>query len=90
MYEPIAALNWIPLRECGEPLVDLRVHCAKVRIGRKCLPYLRQPAAEMLNAAQARLPAGHRFRVTTALRTLETQRILYERYLESLRAAHLE
>lgn len=86
--EPIAALNRVPLVECGEPLVDLRVFCPGVRIARRCLPYLRRTAAEMLNQAQDTLPPGYRFWVTTALRTLEMQQSLYDRYLSELRERH--
>jgi len=86
--EPIRALNRIPLRECGEPLVDLRLHCPEVRVTRTCLPYLRQAAADMLNAGQAALPPGYRLRVTTALRTLERQRELYDRYFQQMQAEH--
>jgi D-alanyl-D-alanine dipeptidase len=88
--EPIAALNRVLLRECGEPLVNIRRHCPGVRVARRCLPFLRVRVAGMLNVAQASLPLGYRFRVTTALRTLETQRSLYEKYLGKLRADHPE
>jgi D-alanyl-D-alanine dipeptidase len=88
--EPIAALNRVPLRECGEALVDLRRHCPGVRIARRCVPFLRRTVADMLNAAQAALPAGHRFWVTTALRTLEMQQALYDRYFQQMVTEHPE
>jgi zinc D-Ala-D-Ala dipeptidase len=83
--EPIALLNRVPLRENGEPLADLRVSCPEVRVTPRCLPYLRRTVAGMLNEAQASLPPGYRFLVTTALRTLEMQRALYDAYLAQLR-----
>jgi len=88
--EPIAALNKVPLRECGEPLVDIRKACPRVRVARKCIPFLRATVAEMLNRAQESLPAGYRLRVTTAYRTLDMQREHYERYFNQLREQHPE
>ncbi|GIV20002.1 MAG: D-alanyl-D-alanine dipeptidase [Armatimonadota bacterium] len=88
--EPIAALNRVPLRECGEPLVDIRKACPKVRVARKCIPFLRATVAEMLNHAQELLPAGYQLRVTTAYRTLEMQREHYEGYFHQLREKHPE
>jgi len=76
--EPIEALNRVPLRECGEPLVDICKACPKVRVARKCIPFLRVTVAQMLNRAQELLPPGYRLRVTTAYRTLEMQREHYE------------
>ena len=90
LREPIRALNRVPLRECGEALVDLREYCPRVRVARKCLPFLRRTTADMLNAAQEALPQGHRFWVTTALRTLDMQRALYDRYFQQLTAEHPE
>jgi D-alanyl-D-alanine dipeptidase len=86
--EPIRALNRVPLFECREPLVDIRRYCPGVRVARRCLPFLRARVAEMLNAAQAALPAGYRFQVTTALRTLAMQQELYDRYFARLQEEH--
>ncbi|HOJ22442.1 MAG TPA: M15 family metallopeptidase [Armatimonadota bacterium] len=86
--EPISALNRVPLRECGEPLVDIRRYCPGVRISRKAIPFLREQVAEMLRAAQAALPAGYRLWVRTALRTLEMQREMYDRNFERIRQEH--
>ncbi|HTE20269.1 MAG TPA: dipeptidase, partial [Armatimonadota bacterium] len=78
------------MRESGEPLVDLRTHCPEAHIARKCLPYLRRTAAEMLGRAQAALPTGYRLWVTTAFRTLEMQQALYHKYHAELREQHPE
>jgi D-alanyl-D-alanine dipeptidase len=86
--EPIAALNRVKERECGEPLVDIRKHCPSVRVSRGCLPYLRKTIAEKLNVAQAALPAGYRLRVTTALRTKATQQALFDKYFAELTEKH--
>ena len=88
--EPIAALNRVRERERGEPLVDIRRHCPGVRVARKCLPYLRETVADKLSAAQAALPAGYKLRITTALRTKETQRKLFDTYFAQLKEKHPE
>jgi zinc D-Ala-D-Ala dipeptidase len=88
--EPMAALNRMPLRESGEPLVDLRRHCPSVRIARRCMPFLREPVADMVNRAQAALPQGLRLWVRTALRTVEVQRQAYEGFFEQVRQLHPE
>lgn len=88
--EPIAVLNRMPLRESQEPLVDIRKACPKVRVSRRCIPLLRATVAEMLNLAQSLLPPGYRLWVTTAYRTLEMQRVVYESYFNQLREKHPE
>lgn len=77
--EPFAALNRIPIRECGEPLVDIRDACPNVILRPGCLPYLRRTVAQMVNRAQEALPTGYRFTVSTALRTLKMQSDMYWR-----------
>ncbi|WP_395146512.1 M15 family metallopeptidase [Armatimonas sp.] len=86
--EPIAALNRIKERECGEPLVNIRRYCPRVRIARTCLPYLRRTVAEKLSVAQAALPPGYKLRVTTALRKKETQQALFDTYFAELSEKH--
>jgi D-alanyl-D-alanine dipeptidase len=84
--EPFALLNRIPIHECGEPLVDIRDACPFVILRPGCLPYLRRTVAAMLNRAQDSLPAGHRFTVSTALRTLDMQSGMYWRNYDRLKA----
>ena len=88
--EPIAALNRIKECECGEPLVDIRKHCPEIRVGRGYLPYLRRTVADKLNIAQAALPPGYQLRTTTALRKLETQQGLFDKYFAELTEKHPE
>ena len=88
--EPIAALNRIQECESGEPLVNIRKHCLGVRVARKCLPYLRETVADKLNVAQAALPVGYQLRVTTALRTKQTQQALFDKYFAELKEKHPE
>ena len=86
--EPISALNRVPLRECGEPLVDVRRQCAGLRVSRRCIPFLRVTVAGMLALAKASLPAGLNLWVRTALRTIEMQRDLYQRRFRELQQHH--
>ena len=83
--EPFHLLNRIPIIETGEPLVDLRVACPELLLRPGCLPYLRRTVAAMMNRAQAALPPGYRFTVSTALRTLEMQSSMYWRNYHKLR-----
>ena len=50
-----------------------------------CLPYLRVSVADMLNRAQASLPEGYRFTVSTALRTIDMQSGMYWRAYNRLK-----
>ena len=84
--EPFHLLNKIPIRETGEPLVDLRDACPRVLLRPGCLPYLRRTVASMLNRAQDSLPDGYRFTVSTALRTLEMQSTMYWKNYDRLKA----
>ncbi len=86
--EPFAALNRIPIHDNKEPLVDLRVACPKLIIGKGVLPYVRQRVAEMLNLASAQLPPGHRIKVHSGLRTLKAQSDLYWRHFKELENKH--
>ena len=88
--EPIAALNRIKILETGEPLVDIRDACPGVQMREEACPFLRARVAEMLNRAQDALPAGYRFRVGTALRTLSMQRKGWDGYFAQMREAHPE
>jgi len=88
--EPFAALNRIPIQDNGEPLVDIRIACPKIIAHRGVLPYVRAGVAEMLNNAQSLLPPGHRLKVHSALRTLETQAEMYWRHYKQLEVKHPE
>jgi D-alanyl-D-alanine dipeptidase len=75
--EPFHRLNRIPIHECDEPLIDIRLACPKVILRPGVLPYLRRTVASMLNRAQDALPEGYRFTVSTALRTIDMQGGMY-------------
>lgn len=84
--EPIKAIDAIPIRECGEPLVDLAtVPGIEVR---DAPTFGRATVVEMLKKAQALLPAGHHFKVRMVYRSLKKQRELYESFQERLKNEH--
>lgn len=94
--EPIAALNRVRIAEYElpwerrEPLVDIRVCCPAVEVpaGVGICPYLRETVANMVSRAQRLLPAGHRLRVGTALRTLDMQRGGWDHYFRRMQEEH--
>ena len=94
--EPIAALNRVRIVEYSnkfadrEPLVDVRMHCPDVLLSEHLCPYLRRRAADMLNAAQASLPAKHKLQVGTCLRTLSMQKHGWDNYHHKMREQHPE
>jgi len=75
--EPFRLLNRVPIRDVGEPLVDLRVEVPELSFADYCLPYVRQSVAEALRVALVHLPEKCDLRVFTALRTLEQQAEMY-------------
>ncbi len=92
--EPIAALNRIRILEQAlpwaqrEPLVDVRVACPDVVWSSHVCPYLRRSVAEMVNKAQSSLPAGHRLRAGTALRTLSMQSGGWDGFFRRMKEEH--
>jgi len=79
----------VPTVENGEPLVDLCYECPELAVT-ACPTFARAGIARMLNRAQARLPAGHRLRVSTALRTLQQQSDGYWGHFDKLKEKHPE
>lgn len=77
--EPIRALNRIPERENGEPLVRIADVAPTVLIPRpQTIPYVRETVARMAEAAARALPSGARLAVSDAWRPRERQRRIYE------------
>jgi len=77
--EPIRALNRIPERENGEPLVLLAEVAPSVLIPRpQTIPYVRETVARMAESAARALPQGVRLAVTDAWRPRDRQRRIYE------------
>jgi D-alanyl-D-alanine dipeptidase len=97
VVEPIRELDKIKIIECGEPLVSLAERCPQLlltdepdRSGGPRLFFLRETVTTMLNEAQNRLPEGHRFKIWSAYRTLDYQRLIYGEVYQRFREAHPE
>ncbi len=88
--EPLKALRAVPLRDAGEPLVDLRDFCPKIILLPGCLPFLRETVANRVNLVQESLPVGLTLTVGTALRTLEMQRGIRDRLSAEMTEKHPE
>jgi D-alanyl-D-alanine dipeptidase len=85
----MAALDRVRLVECGEPLVDLRVHAPMVLIARPTtIPWARERIAEMLVKVASVLPSGIQLGVTEAWRPLQRQKRGYDWFLNKLRDQH--
>ncbi|MFG1946728.1 M15 family metallopeptidase [Nonomuraea sp. NPDC048826] len=90
--ERIAA---VPVRECGEPLVDLR-SLESVRVdGRQAddagaFAHVRQSVADRLVAAQTQLPRGLRLLVVEGFRPMALQERYFASCVARLSAAHPE
>jgi len=87
--EPVAGLDKVPIRDGGEPLVDVSVVVPEVAT-RTRPTWVRASVAHMLAAAQRRLPSGYRLKVISSLRSLDHQKALYENYLAQLARRHPE
>jgi len=88
--ETIAALDAVPIRECGEPLVVVQEMCPGVEAGERPL-FLRQSAAERLLVAQQWLEEqhpGYSLRVGDAYRSPQKQARLFRIALCVVRLLH--
>ena len=79
----------VRIRECGEPLVDVRKACpgvvidlGKERMRKEQTAYLRKTVAEMVARAKTYIPKGMTFIVRDAWRTQEVQRNIFESFIE--------
>jgi zinc D-Ala-D-Ala dipeptidase len=85
----------IPIRECGEPLVDLceyplltTTSHPKARSEAETRLHCREGVAQRLLRADARLPEGIRLLIVECHRPLELQDAYWKDQLESLRERH--
>ena len=85
--EPVAAIDRIPIRENGEPLVDMASALPEIQV--RSRPMLaRKAVVEMLRKAQALLPDGHGLKIKIAHRSLDHQREMYESFYCQLAEKH--
>lgn len=94
-HEPVTQLRRVPIRECGEPLVDYLQMCPKLLVAKPYWNYtratlLRKSVAEMLCRAADALPADYRIAVTEGWRPPHIQRRMYAAALRRWREAHPE
>ncbi|MDX3852327.1 M15 family metallopeptidase [Streptomyces sp. AK02-01A] len=85
----------IPVRECGERLVDVRLGGSLLVDARRQDPagasaHLREGVLERLLEAQTTLPRGHRLLFVEGYRPLSLQRRYFEEYAAQLRAGRPE
>lgn len=87
MPEPIALLNRVPIRDNGEAMLHLTRECKDMVIAAGG-PHLRETVVRMLKQAKRLLPPAHTFLITTAYRTLEVQKHIYDFWYHSWRKMH--
>lgn len=82
-FEPVTHLRRIPIRECGEELVDFLQFCPALVLDRPRFDYhrltlLRRSVAERLCRAANSLPEGYKLAVIEGWRAPHIQRAMYE------------
>ena len=87
--EPVSAIDGIPVRENGEPLVDVAVVAPEIELRDKPT-WGRKTVVEMLRKASGLLPEGYKLKVRMILRTMEHQRRIYEEFIGRLMEKHPE
>ena len=80
--EPITDLRKVPIRECGEPLVDFMKVCPGILLDRPRFHYrretlVRERVAEAINQAVAKLPKDYHLAVVEGWRPMHIQRRMY-------------
>jgi len=81
----------IPIQECGEKLIDLKEQIILAYAGRgldendRCYTKVRKTVYVKLCQAQAMLPSGYRFLVYCGWRSLEQQRVIFDRKSQQLK-----
>ncbi len=91
--EPVSALRYIKIRECGEDLVDFLVACpellhAKQRFHYRRETLIRRSLAEKLCAASKRLPTGRRLAIVEGWRAPHIQARMYRFVWDRIKEQH--
>ncbi|MFD8324847.1 M15 family metallopeptidase [Streptomyces lydicus] len=92
MADPLVAA--VPVKECGEPLVDVRTAAPGLLVAEDrtddsgAYAQLREGVLRRLLAAQQELPDGLRLQFVEGYRPPSLQRRYFEEYADELRAAH--
>lgn len=85
--EPVAAIDRVPIRESGQPLVNIEEAIPGI-IVRKPPQYARRTVAEMIREARSLLPEGYNLTIRTIFRSLEYQEMMYRRFYGQLQEKH--
>jgi D-alanyl-D-alanine dipeptidase len=85
--EPVSAIDRIPIRENGEPVVDISKTVPAITVKEGPL-FARKTVVEMLAKAQSLLPDGYHLHVRCGCRALEHQRKIYTDFYQNLAAQH--
>jgi D-alanyl-D-alanine dipeptidase len=93
LAEPVTELRHVPIKECGEPLVDYLEFCPKLVKARPYFKYryetiVRESVARRLCAAAKALPKAYRLGVLEGWRPHHIQRRMYLQTWNRLKAAH--
>jgi len=91
--EPVSQLRFIPVRECGEPLVDFLQLCPGLLLDRPRFRYqretlLRRTVAEKLCRAEQSLPKAYRLAIVEGWRPPHIQRRMYRALWNRFRQEH--
>lgn len=91
--EPVSELRRVPIRECGEPLVNFLDYGGRLYLDRPRWNYrretlLRETVARKLAEASKRLPRGYSFAVIEGWRPLHIQRRMHLSALQRWREMH--
>ncbi|MFH8679598.1 nitrilase-related carbon-nitrogen hydrolase [Streptomyces lydicus] len=92
MADPVVAA--VPVKECGEPLVDVRTAAPGLLVAEDrtdtsgAFAQLREGVLRRLLTAQEALPDGLRLQFVEGYRPPSLQRRYFEEYTDELRAAH--
>lgn len=85
--EPVAAIDRVPIRESGQPMVDVQSIAPDIKV-RQVPVYARKTVAEMLREAQCLLPEGYSLFIRTVHRSLQFQETMYRKYYGQLAEKH--
>jgi D-alanyl-D-alanine dipeptidase len=93
LAEPITALRHVPIRECGEVLVNFLELCPDLMLDRPRFEYkrvtmLRRSVAEKLCEANRSLPTGYRLAVVEGWRAPHIQRRMYLAVWDRIKTAN--
>lgn len=93
--EPVSLVRHVPIRECGEPMVDFTTYCPSLlldepRFNYTRATYVRQTVGDMLNLASKALPKQYRLAIIEGWRPKYIQRRMYLAVWDMVKTRHPE